>query len=282
MVCIDDLSLFIHSKSNLITNKAFIVLFVFFGQYLHNTKTRKKEFNMSQILVLTKNTLNEQDFERRLRQLGHEIFISSVIIDECLLDKLNKAFIEMFHHVVLSETIDNAEANEISRRLDRFSIKVLRKSDEQIDETQLQELREGGIDDWIECNPRIESLREKLSCEKAIKEGKIVLLPRTVEKRPLSSLHLSGGELKLFTILYQQQERIISREELCSRMWSRGKSNSTMSQLSVLVKNLKNKLTAQKIDGPIINTCWGQGYRLHESVYDQITLDSNELKFVSE
>ena len=61
-------------------------------------------------------------------------------------------------------------------------------------------------------------------------------------------------------------------------MWSKEKCNAKMSQLSVLVKNLKGKLAAQNVEGPIIKTCWGQGYKLHESVYDQIYIDSKELR----
>ncbi|MGG5372114.1 helix-turn-helix domain-containing protein [Enterococcus sp. AZ196] len=233
---------------------------------------------MSQILVLTKNTLNEESFERKILQLGHETFISSVIIDECLMDRLNIRFFEMFQFIVLSETIDNSEAIQIVKKMSRFSIKILRKSDEQLDDHQMQKWIDQGIDDWIERDPRVEVLREKLSCKKTIKEGNVVLLQKSIERRPLSSLSLSGGELKLFIILYQQKEKIVSREELCLRMWNRKKCNSTMSQLSVLVKNLKNKLAMQNIDGPIIKTCWGQGYRMDESVYDQVRLDSQELQ----
>ena len=36
---------------------------------------------MSQILLLTNNPLNEQIFENQLRQLGHEVFTSKVLVD---------------------------------------------------------------------------------------------------------------------------------------------------------------------------------------------------------
>lgn len=237
---------------------------------------------MSQILVLTKNAFNEQAFEKSLRQLGHEIFISSILIDECLLGKIDNGFIKMFHHVVLSETIDNIEVNELVKTLQRFSIRIHRKSDEQPDEAQLQEWTDSGIDNWIENNQKIEVLREKLSCKKAINEGKIILLPKSHEKRLLSTIHLSSTEMKLFKILYQHQEKIVSREELCLCMWGRKKTNSTMSQLSVLVKHLRDKLAEQNIEGPVIETCWGQGYKLHATVFDQIIVDSKELKYANE
>lgn len=46
-----------------------------------------------------------------------------------------------------------------------------------------------------------------------------------------------------------------------------------------MVKHLKNKLAAQNIGGPIIETCWGQGYRLHESVYEQVYIEVEEKKY---
>ena len=89
-----------------------------------------------------------------------------------------------------------------------------------------------------------------------VKQGKVIFLPQQQNKRELSSLILSSGEEKLFRILYQKQANVLSREEICLKMWNKGKNNSTMSQLSVLVKHLKDKLSQQQIEGPIIETCW--------------------------
>ncbi|BBM16638.1 hypothetical protein G15_0251 [Enterococcus avium] len=154
-----------------------------------------------------------------------------------------------------------------------YPLSILRKSDESLEEAQLVEWKDQGVTDWIESQPALEVLREKLSCERHRVEQKIVRLPQSTEKRTLSSLSLSGGEIKLFQILYEQQKQTVSREEICLRMWNRKKSNSSMSQLSVMVKHLKNKLAAQNVTGPIIETCWGQGYKLHETVYEQVYVD---------
>lgn len=237
---------------------------------------------MSQILLFTNNPLNEQPFEERLRQLGHEVFTTKVLIDLCLIKNASNEFIRMFHHIILSETIANMEVKELLRTLNTFSIPIFRKSDEQLDELQLEEWKEQGVTEWIESRPTIEVLREKLSSDKGRSGGKVVFLPKTEDKRSILDLNLSGGELKLFSILYEQQRQVVSREELCLKMWNREKSNSSMSQLSVMVKHLKTKLTSKNITGPIIETCWGRGYRLHETVYEQVYLDAKELKYGNE
>ena len=233
---------------------------------------------MSQILLFTNNPLNEQPFEEQLRKLGHEVFTTKTMINFCLIESSMKDFIKIFHHIILSETLSNAEVQELLGILRAYSIPIYRKSNELLKETQLEEWKEQGITEWIEINPSIEVLRETLSSE-IIRQGKVVFLSQRKDKRELSSLKLSSGEVKLFRILYRQQANVLSREEICLKMWDRGKNNSTMSQLSVLVKHLKDKLSQQQVDGPIIETCWGQGYKLDKTVYDQIYIEE-EVKMV--
>ncbi|WP_137664520.1 winged helix-turn-helix domain-containing protein [Enterococcus hulanensis] len=236
---------------------------------------------MSQILLLTNNPLNEQAFEVRLRQLGHEVFTSKLMINLCLSQNSKHDIIHMFDLIILSETLANAEVKELLETLSTCATPILRKSDERLEETDLEEWKEQGLTEWIVSQPTLEVLREKLSCEKVRKEGNIVFLPKAEDKRPMSAFSLSGGEVKLFELLFQQK-KTVPREEICLRMWNRGKSNSSMSQLSVMVKHLKDKLAGQGIEGPIIETCWGRGYRLHESVYDQVYLDNADEKLVKQ
>lgn len=53
-------------------------------------------------------------------------------------------------------------------------------------------------------------------------------------------------------------------------MWGKDKSNSAMSQLSSLVRKLRKKLEESEIEGEIIETSWGQGYRLDHQAYQQL------------
>ena len=227
---------------------------------------------MSQILLLTNNPLNEQAFEVRLRQLGHEVFTSKQMINLCLSQNSKHDIIHMFDLIILSETLANAEVKELLGTLSTCATPILRKSDERLEEADLEEWKEQGLTEWIVSQPTLEVLREKLSCEKVRKEGNIVFLPKAEDKRPMSGFSLSGGEVKLFQLLFQQK-KTVPREEICLRMWNRGKSNSSMSQLSVMVKHLKDKLAGQGIEGPIIETCWGRGYRLDGKVYEQVGVD---------
>ena len=231
---------------------------------------------MSQILILSNNPLNEQPFEEQVRRLGHEVFTTKKMIDLCFLQKTKNEFIRIFHHIILSETLSNVEAKELAGVLSTFSIPLSRKSDEYLEDKELEEWKALGVTEWIENQPSIESLREKLSSDRTRNEEKLFY----ENKLSLSNLPLSDSELKLLRILYEQQEKTISREELSLRMWNREQTNSTMSQLSVIVKRLREKLASQCITGPIIETCWGQGYRLDDAVYDQIYIPLEEIRTI--
>ncbi|MFR3685478.1 MAG: helix-turn-helix domain-containing protein [Enterococcus sp.] len=228
---------------------------------------------MSQILLLTNNPLNEYPIEKRIRQLGHEVFTSRELIELFQSKMVLSEFVQIFHSIILSETISNEEVKEIAKNMSTYSIPILRKSDKKNDEIESEEWSELGITDSLECRPSIEILREKLSFNKS--ENNSFSMYGN-EKLPLASLSLSNSEIRLLGILYNQDQRIISRDELSQKMWNREKSNSSMSQLSVMVKNLKAKFKSQNITGPIIETCWGQGYRLHELVYEQVDLSTKE------
>lgn len=98
-----------------------------------------------------------------------------------------KDFIKIFHHIILSETLSNAEVQELLKTLHTYSIPVYRKSNELLEETLLEEWKEKGIAEWIEIEPSIEVLREVLSSY-MVKQGKVIFLPQQQNKRELSSL----------------------------------------------------------------------------------------------
>lgn len=222
---------------------------------------------MKQILLLTKNVQNEQEFECKLRRLGHDVFTSYSLINDCIQDDLHYEFLSTFHFIILSETIENADISNLVKVLRKYPVQIIRKTDEELTETQYCEWRECGIHEWVDCSPNIEVLREKLGGEKK------VFSKRKKIKKDITTLSLSKGEMKLIYILFNQRSDFLSREELSMKMWGKKKTDSTMSQLSTMVKKINQKLREQEIDGPVIETLWGKGYRLHGSVFDQLKLD---------
>ncbi|HCM84843.1 MULTISPECIES: hypothetical protein [Enterococcus] len=131
---------------------------------------------MSQILLLTKNTLNEQSFEKRLRQLGHEVFTSTTMIDACLFETPNSDMIKAFQHVILSETIANAEVKELVKKMTEYPLSILRKSDESLEEAQLAEWKDQGI-----CSEVFENKKPQITVE-MIEKKEIYIQSKYLDK----------------------------------------------------------------------------------------------------
>lgn len=237
---------------------------------------------MTRILILTKNVLHEVSFEKQLRHLGNEVFTSLTIFENIMYDQLPRDFLSMFHQVIISETIDNKEAIKLIDKLKQPSIILLRKTDECLEENRCLEWKELGLTDWVECHPTLETLRDQLICDQVELANSTLLHCPTKKSIDILSLPLSVGESRLLTILYQHQKVFTSREDLCIEMWSKPKTNSTMSQLSTLVKKLKRKLEEFGVEGEIIETSWGQGYRLAEQTYSQLYIGDKYESFVHE
>lgn len=231
---------------------------------------------MSRILLLTKSPLSEVDFELRVEQLGHEIFSSMQLLQLCLQDELSFDFLSVFHQIVLSETIDNLEATRIMNKLKQYPLILLRKSNDLLAEKQVQQLKQEGFSDYLANQMSLEAIRETLSCLEKREEGVFFTLAKKNLKCDLATLDLNNREMQLLRVLYEQGETAISRDELCLKILHKKSSNSNMSQLSTLVKRLKSKLAEQGVEGQIIETLWGKGYKLHASVFDQAYFDNTD------
>lgn len=228
---------------------------------------------MTRILILTKNVLHEVSFEKQLRHLGNEVFTSLTIFENIMYDQLPGDFLSMFHQVIISETIDNKETVRLINKLRKLSIILLRKTNECLEENRRLEWKELGLTDWVECHPTLETLRDQLICDQIEMQDNAFLHHPAKKSIDILSLPLSAGESRLLMILYQHQKVFTSREDLCVEMWSKPKTNSTMSQLSTLVSKLKRKLEEFGVWGEIIETSWGQGYRLAEQTYQQLYIE---------
>ncbi|MGG5333235.1 winged helix-turn-helix domain-containing protein [Enterococcus sp. AZ163] len=73
---------------------------------------------------------------------------------------------------------------------------------------------------------------------------------------------LTKKEQQLFHYLQTTNGGIVSREELCDYLWKEPLNHSRMSQLSVLVKKIKEKLAAAGFSDDLLQTIWGSGYCL--------------------
>ena len=75
---------------------------------------------------------------------------------------------------------------------------------------------------------------------------------------------LNNIEKKIIGALAEGSGKIISRDELCNKVWNNEVSKSRLVQMSTAVGNIRKKIAHAHIDNVRIITYWGNGYRLHD------------------
>ncbi|ROZ30764.1 winged helix-turn-helix domain-containing protein, partial [Enterococcus avium] len=181
---------------------------------------------------------------------------------------------DFFKIIVLSETLTNQEVLLLLKSFKGQSLSIFREVERLPTKKEQQLWTERGINEWLVKDMMLEEIREMLDGYiDSSKERQIFTEEEENEKRSLSSLALNSTQLRFLQILYREHDQIISREKMCELLWERPGNASNLSQLSCLVKLLRKKLNDQGVEGESILTVWGQGYRLSDTFFKQITTE---------
>ncbi|MEO1770792.1 winged helix-turn-helix domain-containing protein [Candidatus Enterococcus ferrettii] len=225
---------------------------------------------MQHALILTKNTVSEEGIIGKLRRLNYETLCSTDLLYH-LQKYVSSSFFTYFHWVFLSETLCNEEVDLILNQLKNYPVFLVRIVEKTMDDEEIAYWEEKGMSGSLKKDATFEEIREKLHelqkelRDKQIINNKIVVLGNAEKDglKPLTS-RLSKTEKKLFENLLNAYSKgiVLSRVELCERLWPEGSTPSNMSQLSCLINKLKRKLEEGGITGETIITLWGRGYKL--------------------
>lgn len=222
---------------------------------------------MRLILLLTKNILVEQRLQNQLQQLNYEVLCSVQVFQQLR----KEGYVMVDHQVVIfSETITNKEIAEILPKLVSGNVVIFRKFSVAPSLEEQEQMRALGITEWIAEDIPLDQLRERLA-----EQMEQVQLTEEEQLRSLDQhsamtekllehflKSLTKKEKKVFLYLQEANGDIISREELCDHLWKESLSHSRMSQMSVLVKKIKQKLAEAGFCEDLLRTIWGSGYCL--------------------
>ena len=222
---------------------------------------------MQPILILTKNLLLEQPLQEQLQLLNYEVLCSVHLLQQV---KEEPQAIAKFQVVIFSETVTNREVTTIVSHLTPNSFIFFRKFGKAPTSEEQEQLRALGITEWLTEGTSVDLLREHLSekieqlQQTGEKEGRSLQLNTELTNQIFENFlkTLTKKENQAFLYLRAAEGGIISREELCDYLWSEPLSHSRMSQLSVLVKNIKQKLQDFGFSEDLLRTIWGKGYCL--------------------
>ncbi|MGM0213614.1 helix-turn-helix domain-containing protein [Enterococcus sp. AZ109] len=232
---------------------------------------------MSQILLLTKNILSNQVLQEKFQQLNYEVWCSARLVEQVQQFSTPPTVIQQFQTVVFSKTISDSEVEGLLEFFSRYSIAILRETETLPSPEEQTKWLELGMHDWLLETDNLIDLREKLSQTKITvmknmeSSKRVVSFSKVNVKKDIdpSQVQLTGRERKLLDVLIKAEGNLITRTELCEKIWSDGKTSSNMSQLSCMVNRIKRKFKDHGIEENIILTQWGKGYQLSESFYQQ-------------
>lgn len=221
---------------------------------------------MGNVLILTRNILSDGELQKKLQYLNYEVLSSSSLFEYLIQQQCYPELMGHFQFIIFSETISSAEINFLLPLFESKKNLLFRKLSETSDSDELINVGEVTV-----VNLTMDSLREKLMESKFshaeqlnfIKAGENSSYGEKIRiPEQLDRLSLSKLEEKVFKALYNSNGEVITREDLCYKIWGTGVTNSHLSHLSSIVKKLRMKIEKVNISEDAIKTVWGEGYQL--------------------
>lgn len=224
---------------------------------------------MRPILILTKNLLTERELQEQLQHLNYEVFCSVNMLKQLKNNPNRMQMLESYQGIIFSETLTNQEIRDLLLYINPEENLLVRKMMHEPTNQESQELEKMGIKLWICEGEPLDLLREHLALQlltysKKEKHNVVFLYQRENTPKTLEEFKsgLTKKECKAFECLLDSEGLLVSREVLCDYIWGGNPNNSRLTQISVLVKRLKQKLHDAGFKEQLIDTVWGNGYRL--------------------
>lgn len=251
---------------------------------------------MNQVLILTRNVLAEQEIQQKLQSLDYEVYCSSKVFKNCRQHLETREFFKLFQYVILSETICEREVTELIPLLKNYSIRIIRKVETNVTEMDHRYLEIEQLNAIISSADSVDELRECLYNLKKKDEqtediqhtsnvvqlsGKVSLIGSNylqnsgkyneVNRGIIETLHrLSQTESKILSILIESGNEVVTREELCHKVWNEEVTKSHLASLSSTVTRIKIKFEQANIEKIAVHTLWGKGYRINQNLLKHI------------
>jgi two-component system KDP operon response regulator KdpE len=221
---------------------------------------------MSPVLLLVDDDpVFDEVLSAQLRLLGYEVLVA-----ESGCEGLRLAYQSHPDLVILDLGMPDMDGFETCRRLRQMSdvpVLVLTASPEKEDLLRAFEL---GADDFLRKPCDLQELQARLQAnlkragsqwEKPVySDGWLTVdLNQRRILRQGHPVHLSPTEFRLLEVLVEHMGSVMRREELLQAVWGRGYEDA-LSNLSLYVRYLREKLEPNPAEPNYILTEWGMGY----------------------
>lgn len=222
---------------------------------------------MREVAILSKNILIESDLEQKLQRLGYEVFCSTRMLDQLLLQQ-GVQYLTTFKTIIISETVSDEEVTTLIGNIGK-SLRVYRVDSEMPSNQELEAWQNRHPISWLAKESSLKELREKLSEDQPYEKDTPQETEESPEKKEEAYLLfmdcLSKNERELFNKLYDAEGQAIARSALCHQLWNECTS-SNMAQLSQLIRRLREKMKDYELNNKALQTHWKNGYSLSKKI----------------
>lgn len=232
---------------------------------------------MKQILILTENYKSDEQLVNNLEYLGYEVLTSHEILEQLILNRPTN-FLQVFKSIIISETVSNTKLAVLlknSTLASSFILRSERPNQTGAEESEEQEYQQK-IDAWLSPEDSLYRIRELLASKMNELDNKTVSdLSEESEEHRFEKIksfrsELSKNEVIVLKILCANQDECISRLKLARKVWSSGPDASRLSQLSQIIKRLRQKLKNSDLPEDLIETNWRKGYKISSELSNNL------------
>ncbi|MGH1649520.1 helix-turn-helix domain-containing protein [Enterococcus gilvus] len=207
-------------------------------------------------MLITTNPIVEEQLVSKLQTFGYEVFCKNYFDETSFSDPSLKFVLRGFRLVLFSPTIADSDVNRC--------IKAILKVPNSVSFVRLtySSNYKVGVLSSLECidlSQSVDLLRETLA---GLFASKTIILAEESEDIENYNLNLSHLEEGVLEVLESSRGKFFSRQDICQRLWNEEANHMRMTQLSLLIRNIRGKFSKCGIDPNLIVTKWGEGYKL--------------------
>lgn len=211
------------------------------------------------VLILTNCVFAEEELVKKLNLLGYEVFCSTHLLNELINETTNYPVIQYFPNIIFSETISDDEMGLAAKNENIQNSVLFRKA---TTFTKNHKDFDNERFNLLFMDSPLEEIGEKLRRNHTHRQQNNGLnLLSSNSKDIYSRLFLSNKEKQVFEILYNAKGSVVSRNEICKKIWSQV-TNSNLAQTSAIIQRIKVKLEGSVFVNCDLQTIWGKGYRI--------------------
>ena len=223
---------------------------------------------MTKILYVEDNDIISSEIKKYLENENIDTHIAKTV-----LEAKNLIFANIYNLILLDIMLPGGDGIEFYKYIkQKYNIPIIFLTAKNSEDDIVKGI-ELGADDYIvkpfrmrELTSRIKNIIKKKDKVKAIVVDNVLFdQENNVILKSGNTISLTALEYKILTILFENINRIVTREFLLERIWDISSNFVNDNTLTVYIKRLREKIEDDPNNPKIIKTIKGMGYKIEEN-----------------